>query len=107
MNNRSYALMLNGFCYSILTVVLIASSIIRNDSTILNMSAVTFIMLSLSILLSVIIEEESGEVPKGILVFSFIILLPLGILVFIFTFITSFVQILINKKITEGGDNDG
>lgn len=105
MNNRSYALVLNGISYSIFTATLIAASITTGNLNIINGAIVTFIIMTLSLLLSIIIQEENSEVSKGILVFSFILLLPLGVLVFMFTFLVSFTRIIFSKE-KRGGDND-
>lgn len=105
MKNRSYTLLLNGIFYSFTTVILLVAAIIKMSLPILNAGVISLAIMSISVVLAFIIDEE--EKPNNfILGVSFALLLPVGILIFVFTFIATFISNLFKRHIKRGGDYD-
>lgn len=102
MNNRSYALGMNSFFYSTLTTIFIIAGILRLDLNMLYWACMFLFITTLNVLLAIIIDQQDNNPDRFILAISFALLIPMGIIIFTVTFITTFISELFKR----GGDND-
>lgn len=89
-----------------LTIILLILSILKESNTLLNWSAISLMLMMFSGVLAFLIEEDDAPPSKFILGVSFTLLLPVGCVIFIVTFLHSFIASLITGKIWKGCDND-
>lgn len=100
---RSQALYINALFYSAITVGLLISSVVRLDLGLLRASFIMFITLCISLLLSSVYVNKEEDLPNSISAISFIILLPLAMLILTLTFIVSTIVYIFKKD--RGGDD--
>jgi len=103
MNNeiKSEVLFIDACVYSVITVVLIGLSLLFRNVIFLNWALASFVFLTLSFFMSYLFAVRE-KVSLLTMIVSFLILMPMAFVIYVFTFIVTFISMAFRKG---GGDD--